>query len=328
MGVPPRLRDHPDDLFALVGATSDDLGIAAAFVEKDFWVTELLRSVARPLEDDHVGPRSVEAIFKGGTSLSRVYRVIHRFSEDVDILVVCSGLGGGRRDRALKDICTRAGADLGVPEADCRLVESSTGIKRNVRYHYPRQYRSSDISEGVLLEMGIRGGPEPHGTHQVRSMVAEYAIGTVGDGPETWQEFAAVDVLVLGAERTLIEKLALLHGRVDELNKKADALARDGRHYYDICQLLRDPDVRARLEAHPGGTPALAADIEEHSQAAGFPSTPRPDTGYASSPAFAPGTRAGAEGRAAYATAQLLIWGSAPSFDDCLATIHQYADLL
>jgi hypothetical protein len=44
-----RLRHHPDDLFALVGATAEHLRLDPAFVEKDFWVTELLRSLIRPM---------------------------------------------------------------------------------------------------------------------------------------------------------------------------------------------------------------------------------------------------------------------------------------
>lgn len=76
-----RLRDHPDDLAALVIRTSEATGIPAAFVEKDVWVVELLRSVSTPVD------RAL-AVFKGGTSLSRAYGLVERFSEDVDILLV------------------------------------------------------------------------------------------------------------------------------------------------------------------------------------------------------------------------------------------------
>ncbi|MDQ3688482.1 MAG: hypothetical protein M3406_00310 [Chloroflexota bacterium] len=61
-----RLRDHPDDLAALVAAASAQLALPLADVEKDLWVVELLRSIARPLDDGFL-------IFKGGTSLSKAY---------------------------------------------------------------------------------------------------------------------------------------------------------------------------------------------------------------------------------------------------------------
>lgn len=69
-----RLRDHLDDLTALVFRASDRLRFALADVEKDFWVTELLRSVSRPIDGGI-------CIFKGGTSLSKAYAIIER---DVD----------------------------------------------------------------------------------------------------------------------------------------------------------------------------------------------------------------------------------------------------
>jgi hypothetical protein len=112
------LRDAPDDLFALSSAAADWLGIPdPAFVEKDFWVVELLRSVVRPLDLAPVGdvPCSAAVRFKGGTSLSKAFGLIKRFSEDVDILVECEGYGASARDkRLLRPLCDRAGNDLGL----------------------------------------------------------------------------------------------------------------------------------------------------------------------------------------------------------------------
>jgi|SRR5215467_12941590 len=66
----PRLRDHPDDLYALVSAASEAMHIPVEFVEKDFWVTELLRSVV-----SEATAAGAVAVFKGGTSLSKAYRM-------------------------------------------------------------------------------------------------------------------------------------------------------------------------------------------------------------------------------------------------------------
>jgi hypothetical protein len=256
-----------------------------------------------------------------------VYRLVERFSEDVDILLVCDA-GSARRERILKAICERAAHDLGLEEANCVPAGSSTGVKRNVRYNYPRRYESGDITQGVLLEMGIRGGPDPHSAHAVRSMVAERAIKTTDDTSDTWQEFAFMEISVLGAERTLIEKLALLDNQAALFSTDPDALSKSGRHYYDVHQLLRDPTVRNKLQAHDGGTTALASDIYKQSQKAGFSGTPRPAGGYAASAAFARGTPAEAAGRGAYEPVARLVWGELPSFDDCIAIVHEYEALL
>src|SRR6266540_4838723 len=97
-----RLRENPEDLFALVGRASEGLGLPVEFVEKDFWITELLRSVARPVDDAFV-------VFKGGTSLSKAFGLIERFSEDVDILLVVTRafdktFGKGSVDKIVKSI--------------------------------------------------------------------------------------------------------------------------------------------------------------------------------------------------------------------------------
>jgi hypothetical protein len=73
-----RLRQNPDDLDALIAQTASARGIPAPYVEKDFWVTEVLRSATVDREvalpDESTG--SVTFLFKGGTSLSRVFGIV------------------------------------------------------------------------------------------------------------------------------------------------------------------------------------------------------------------------------------------------------------
>ena len=74
-----RFRDSAE--FApILDAAAARLGISPAAVEKDYWVSEALRALASGYGDDFV--------FKGGTSLSKGYRIIERFSEDIDVLVI------------------------------------------------------------------------------------------------------------------------------------------------------------------------------------------------------------------------------------------------
>lgn len=73
-----RLHEHPD-FTAFVTATAAERELAEAFVEKDYWITEILRVIATTLPD--------RAIFKGGTSLSKGWGLLDRFSEDIDLFV-------------------------------------------------------------------------------------------------------------------------------------------------------------------------------------------------------------------------------------------------
>jgi hypothetical protein len=296
--------------------------IPAAFVEKDFWVTELLRAVtSEAMKADAV------AVFKGGTSLSKGYRLVERFSEDVDILLVLPpGLGQQARHRILNRICLAAAEHLGLADGD--VLQSETGIKQNVRFSYGSRFEAAPLSEGVLLEMGVRGGPQPRTTMGLRSLAAEHALANGAEENE-FDEFTAIDVEVLASERTLVEKLAMLHGfattiRQDEARV---AMGRAGRHFYDIHHLLgHQPTLDAC--AREGHVAALAEDIGVHSLQHDWHYSPRPAGGYAQSPAFDPAHESHELALAAYRRSAELVYGSVPTFDECLARVHDRAALL
>lgn len=328
------LRHHPNDLRALIDLTATARGINNVFVEKDFWVTETLRAATAPitLECRDGGEHPVHTIFKGGTSLSRIYGVIERFSEDVDLLIGFPPVDAsvGAKDRVLKTIRDNVGTHLGLGAADITTEGSPTkGVKRNTRYHYPRERRRHHaISGGVLLEMGCRGGTFPTQTHPMQSMLAEHAINELGDTADTWAEFTAFDVEVLAPERTLMEKLGMLHDAATNADddKHRARLLSAGRHIYDVHQLLNAEQVLDALRvAGPNGIEALCADIYEHSLEAGFPCTPRPSDGFGQSPLVHPTSQCRDVLEAAYEASSALIYGHRPTLDECLDTIRANA---
>lgn len=336
MSEPGFLRDNPAELAVLATRAAQDLGIDSMFVEKDFWVTELLRSVSAGVSVDIDGLTThVPVVFKGGTSLSRVFGLIDRFSEDVDLLVMFpDALGTGARDRALKKIVEDARIHLHLAEDRCETETSTRGVKRNVQFHYPRTFVHATAREHLLLEMGSRGGPNPHAPHALRSMVAEYAIGELGEDESVWHEFAPVTIEVLAPERTLLEKCALLHNLGTKIVDSQDDVAleymgRAGRHYYDIERLLSDDSVRAALaDLGPDGVAALSENIDEASRAAGWRFEPRPARGYGVSAAFDAAAQCHVHASAGYEAALPMVYGQAPTFEDVLATVLAHRGLL
>ncbi|WP_433717340.1 nucleotidyl transferase AbiEii/AbiGii toxin family protein (plasmid) [Nocardia sp. CA-084685] len=334
----PQLRKHPNELSALIASTAAAHEIDQLFVEKDFWVTEVLRACFQPFEvTTATGSQPVIVIFKGGTSLSRVFNLIERFSEDVDLLISFPEGGSSikARDNALKQIRDAVTTHLELPDNAMRPMESTTGVKRNVRYLYPKLLAYSQteavVTDTVLLEMGCRGGAFPIETHTLRSMVADHAQREFGDTAQTWEEFAPVTVTVLAAERTMLEKLSMLHdGFARQPEEKAIAnLQRGARHLYDIHQLLSSPDVVATLESMgQEQVAALCADIDNHSAAAGFDYTPRPAGGFGHSPLVDPDAAGQLPLRQGFAAAMKLVYGTKPTVDDCLQKIRASAHLL
>jgi hypothetical protein len=227
--VAERLTEDPGAVSALAGRVAEQTGLPLPHVEKDFWVTEVLRGVAAGARE-----QGVEVILKGGTSLSKVFSMIRRFSEDVDMLVLLPPDRKGPNDRTLKALVAGAGATTGL-DAEIDAGTTTKGVKRSARFHYPSPHPlGGGLSRGVLLELGTRGGPVGSARVEVRSIIADNA-SDIGGFPEA----EPVPVRVMAPWRTLVEKLVLLHtAHCDEAPEPAVKAA---RHFYDVHQLLGHP---------------------------------------------------------------------------------------
>lgn len=315
-----RLVEDPDAVAVLASTVSDRTGIPAAHIEKDFWVTEVLRGVVAA-----AAAADVEVVFKGGTSLSKAFGLIERFSEDVDVLVVLpANDSNGVRDRVLKAIVDGAAKAAGVaatpvPEA------TSKGVKRGARFHYRPgdDPNTAGLTPGVFLELGSRGGGMPATPLEVSSIIAVHAADEIAGA----EEATPVVVRVQAPWRTLVEKLVLLH--TAHSGDDPTAAIRGARHFCDVHQLVVRPEIIAGI--HECGVAILARDVCTYSRAADMPAIDRPTGGFASSPAFNDGPYIAAA-RAEYEQRVLaqLLWPSAskPTFDDCVEAVRQRASHL
>lgn len=304
----------------LMDAAAGDLGIPPGDIEKDIWVVEVLRSIFRPIDGARV-------VFKGGTSLSKAYGLIERFSEDVDLLVVAdAGMSAGQRERVLKTLPGRAAEELGIETK--KEGESDRGVHRAERLHYGAIYPDTGrVVPGVLLEMGIRGGSEPAEVREIRSYAAEWAIRTGKAAEGDFEEFTPVEVVALRPERTLIEKLGILHHLATTYPASASKVPAAGRHVYDVYRLLGDPGVQSAL-AQEQFAARIALDAERWSAENKWPYSPRPAGGFAESPAFRGGTQAASALASALEQAGTLVWGVTPGYDEVLERIRASAQLL
>jgi len=315
----PQIRASAVDREGLVDRTAEALKIDPAFVEKDFWVIEALRVATATAE-----VQGVRAIFKGGTSLSRAFGIIVRFSEDVDLLLdFPEGMSKGARDRAIKAIGENVRLHFRIAKEKVAEDSVGTGVRRNFRLFYSNAKSTDAITEGVYLEIGSRGGPTPSRDVPIRSMIANHAIVNLGLAESEYEEFAPVLTHVLAPERTLIEKIALLAAAGHKFKSgDLDALAKHGRHLYDIARLLQNTDVtQALVDLGPAGIVEIATDIHARSVSAGWHSVSQSDAGYLSYPVFQDASGANDALRAAYEPAKQLIFGTRPTFEECMAAI-------
>lgn len=230
-------------------------------VEKDFWVCWVLNRVSL-LRDQ---PRIV---FKGGTSLSKVFGLIRRFSEDIDLAFHRHDLGfTGDRDPAtpgrsghrrkdllasLKEASAQVVADRFLPAlrsaalpiiGDEPQFYVDVAAPDTVTFEYPRSLSPTTYPAGgyvrpqVRLELGVRADHEP----QVDGTVKPYAAELSGD----LFTQPSCRVPTLAAERTFWEKATLLHERA--LRPQAVERERGSRHYYDVVVMSRSELGRSAL---------------------------------------------------------------------------------
>jgi hypothetical protein len=235
-------------------------------VEKDYWVCWTLRALFGL-------PEARSMVFKGGTSLSKVYGLIHRFSEDIDISIHRSALGftgeddpanaaTGKKAQALLarigPACANLVANAILPALDQEyrselttgeswaLVVSDTNDE-TLLFHYPPAFEASDygvdeyIKPSVRIEFGARGDVSPQRDAGVISYCQLHFPDKLRD--ET------ASVRVLAAERTFWEKATILHA---EAHRPPHHLASNAlsRHYYDLAMLAEsEVAVRALAQA-------------------------------------------------------------------------------
>lgn len=267
------LKLTPTQRAELFNAAAQKLGIAPAALEKDYWVCWTLRELfSLPGISEHL-------IFKGGTSLSKVWRVIQRFSEDIDISLSKEWLGFGgendpekqptraKRSQKLKELAAACAAKVRaelLPALQARataalgaegwIIVISAQDPQELLFRYPTSLAAMAgteyIEREVKIECGARSDPWPADDRSILPYVAEAYPDAIKD--------AAVRVRALSIERTFWEKATILHA---EANRPADKATpgKFSRHYADLAALADHPeaagalardDLRARVVAH------------------------------------------------------------------------------
>lgn len=228
--------------------TAIRIKLPVASIEKDFWVTEILNILfSLPYAD--------RMVFKGGTSLSKVWGVIRRFSEDIDIAIDRSmfGIEGDVTKKQLKKLrkassvfvrdtlandLIAAAEEAGL--SDFVTIKADPDGEGDATYPEPRQihiiYKSvlpsganPYLRDEVLLEVGARSLFEPTAKAKVESFVTTVF-------PHLTTNNNATQVVAAVAEKTFLEKAFLLHELfTTDGCRNAN---RKSRHLYDLCKML------------------------------------------------------------------------------------------
>ncbi len=306
--------------------TAAKMGIDPAIVEKDFWVCLTLDYLFH-----HSKWKSAFA-FKGGTSLSKVYNLIERFSEDIDLILDWQVIGYAKnepweersntkqqkfiadsKDRLFKylaeDFLPNFKADmeklLGQP-LHIFITEEDSGI---VNFEYPSLFKDDSILRVIRLEIGALAAWSPTQKATVSPYVADYY-------PQVFEQ-KNTEIITTTAARTFWEKATILH---QEAFRPDGSLipARYSRHYYDIYCMANSKVKEAAL-----ALPELLTHVAEFKQKFYPRKWAKYELARIGTLKLYPTEHSIPEIRNDYAKMRNMIYGNYPDFDEILDSIKK-----
>jgi predicted nucleotidyltransferase component of viral defense system len=226
-----------------VEATSQRINIPEIYIEKDYWVTVALHTIFH-------SPIGNQAVFKGGTALSKCHKLIERFSEDVDIVVLSSpGESGNQLKNKIKAV-TEIVSTV-IPEIEIDGITNKMGQIRKTAHKYNRENFKGvfgQVREYIIIEASWLGSYEPFIEAPVSSYISEMMNVTGTNDLISQYQLQPFTVKVLSKERTLCEKIMSLV-RFSQTEDPYTDLSNKIRHIYDIHRMLENAGVRNFFES-------------------------------------------------------------------------------
>ena len=230
------------DRRALFTNTANQTGLTVAIIEKDFWVCWVI---------DYLFNRNKwknQLAFKGGTSLSKAYHLIERFSEDIDLVLDWRTLGykvnepWENRSNTKQDLFNKEANErtvnflrdvfMPVLREDARVelggdvfIELDDADNQTILFSYPQEFIDKTLLQEIRLEIGSLAAWTPTETKEIMPYVAEHYSHLFAD--------LKTNVLTVLPERTFWEKVTILHREANRPPTSSMPM-RYSRHYYDL----------------------------------------------------------------------------------------------
>lgn len=236
----------------LITMAAYNLGVTPAIVEKDLWICWVLKQLFS-------ANLSIPMAFKGGTSLSKAFGLIQRFSEDLDITLDYRGFKSLDQpvEKYTKSFIKKLNEDLKnlvknyvslnilpylikvTNELPCSIDIKLSDDSQSLRFYYPSIVSPSTyLAESVIIEFGGRNVTEPNENHFIKPYLSEFSNEI---------ELPAANVNVLSPLKTFWEKVTLIHMECHR-GRLAEQPNRLSRHWYDLAMLMNSPIGKQALD--------------------------------------------------------------------------------
>jgi predicted nucleotidyltransferase component of viral defense system len=227
---------HDIKLFSgTLRAASQHLDIKLEFVEKDYWITLVLSRLAKSKYVD-------ESVFKGGTSLSKGYNLIERFSEDVDIAIINDkGKTGNEIKTIIRTIEKEITPDLKELQMD-GVTSKGSRFRKSVFEYVATE--KANANNKLIVEINSFANPFPYKRLTIQSMVFDFLMQTKNEKYIEQYNLQSFEVNVLSKEQTLLEKVVSLI-RFSFKENTVESISEKIRHFYDLYYLMKNAECIA-----------------------------------------------------------------------------------
>lgn len=217
------LHKDKEEFINAVNLASEYFHILPVIVEKDYYVTMILRELSE---------RQGFVVFKGGTSLSKCHKAIKRFSEDIDI-TIDSRLSQGQMKK-LKEVIKDIAAELGLAIPNIEETRSRRSYNRYILEYQSALSEPDDaVQSAVLMETSFAEVSFPTVILQVHSYIGDMMTKEAPDELENFH-LEPFEMKVQGLDRTLVDKVFAICDYYMQ-----DRVKKHSRHIYDIYKLLQ-----------------------------------------------------------------------------------------
>ena len=220
---------------------SEETGVDASIIEKDYYVTLFLKRIVE---------LQPNIIFKGGTSLSKCYKLINRFSEDIDLNIETESKPTEGQRKNLKRTIVSIIDEFGFTLTNTDNVKSRRDYNRYI-IDYPTLFPSGYLKENLIVETAVYIKAYPFVKMEATSLIYDYLHNNGYENLIKEYGLEPYELNVQSAERTLIDKLFALGDYY-----LSDAIDKHSRHIYDIYKLSEIVSLTDELKN-------LAANVRE-----------------------------------------------------------------
>ena len=245
-----QLSSDERNLYCRQAGERMEIPLPAAVIEKDFWVCWTLNLL------NEIPELKGNITFKGGTSLSKAWGLIERFSEDIDIAInrkvfgqepphgAENAISNTQRKSRLEELEDKSAkfikevllpilhekiaVHLSPADFTLRLIEKGNEV--NIEFEYPGTLKNElgGLLPVVLIELVPRADEIPNEERKITPIIYEVFEDLLGEG--------SFNISTLTPERTFLEKLLFIHETLEGFNKGSE---RKSRHYYDLLKLYK-----------------------------------------------------------------------------------------